>query len=117
MKQWNREWGVRKAVEHWNASLRAILGYAEVAQILPVLYEDLVSTETTLDGVAEFLAIDPQPLRLRWQMKKRSEPMPATGAGAQQIAVKDVEFVRERMDYDALARVAQLARGPVRDPT
>ena len=114
---WDQEWGPRKAVEHWNASLRAILEYAKVAQILPLLYEDLTATEATLDGVAEFLAIDPKPLRLRWQTKLRREPRPEPGAGEQKLAVKDAAFVRDLMDHDALARITQLVRRPVREPT
>jgi hypothetical protein len=114
---WNREWGPRKAVEHWNASLRAILEYAEVAQVLPLLYEDLTVSATTLDGVAEFLAIDPKPSHLRWQTKLRREPRPEPGAGEQQIAAADAAFVRQRMDHDALARVTQLSRRMVREPT
>jgi hypothetical protein len=104
-------------VEHWNASLRAILEYAEVAPILPLFYEDLTATETTLNGVAQFLAIDPTPLRLRWQTKLRREPRPEPGAGEQQLTVKDAAFVRALMDHDTLARVTQLSRRPVREPT
>ena len=102
--------GNNHAVEHWNASLRAILEYAEVAQILPLLYEDLTATETTLNGVAQFLAIDPKPLRLRWQTNLRREPRPEPGAGEQQLNVKDAAFVRDLMDHDAIARVTQLSR-------
>jgi hypothetical protein len=110
--QWNPDWGARKAVEHWNDSLRAILANAEVAQILPVLYEDLTASEAVIDGVAAFLAIDPTPLRLRWHQRLRPEPRPEAGAGAKTLAGKDVAFVRAVMDHDALARVTQLAGPP-----
>jgi len=108
---WNPDWGPRKAVEHWNASLKAILAYADAAPILPVLYEDLVACESTVDGVAAFLDIDPEPLRSGWK-NKRLENRPDPGAGADRLTAEDVAFITPAADHDALVRVTQLARRP-----
>jgi hypothetical protein len=113
MNNWNPDWGARKAVEHWNASLRAVLTYASVAPILPIIYEDLIATETTLDPVAEFLNIDPKPLRESWEKNRRPEARPQPGAGAARLAAEDVAYITANADQDALARVTRLARKPV----
>ena len=113
MNNWKPDWGARKAVEHWNASLRAVLTYASVAPILPVIYEDLIATETTLDPVAEFLNIDPKPLRESWGKSRRLEARPQPGAGAARLAAEDVAYITANADLDALARVTRLARQPV----
>ena len=107
---WNPDWGPRMAVEHWNDSLKAILEYADVAPILPVFYEDLVASEATVDGVAAFLDIDPEPLRTGWKNKARLENRPEPGAGADRLTAEDVAFITAAADQDALARVTQLAR-------
>lgn len=110
---WAPDWDARKAVEHWNASLRATLACGDVAPILPVVYEDLIASEETLDGVAEFLDIDPQPLRTAWRRMHRPEARPAPGAGAERLATEDVTFIAATADQGALDRVTQLARRPV----
>jgi hypothetical protein len=109
---WNPDWGPRKAVEHWNASLKAILAYSDAAPILPVLYEDLVASEATVDGVAAFLDIDPEPLRTG-RKNKRLENRPVPGAGADRLTAEDVAFITAAADQDALARVLQRARQSV----
>jgi hypothetical protein len=81
---WNPDWGSRTAVAHWNASLKAILAYADVAPILPILYEDLVASEATVDGGAAFLGIDPEPLRTGWKNKARLENRPGADAELQE---------------------------------
>lgn len=110
---WARDWDARKAVEHWNTSLRATLACGDVAPILPVIYEDLVASEAPLAGVAEFLGIDPQPLHVAWRRSSRREPRPATGAGAARLAADDVAFIQATADREALDRVTRLARRPV----
>ena len=112
-EDWNPDWGPRMAAEHWNASLKAILAYADVAPILPVLYEDLVASEATVDGVAAFLGIDPEPLRTGWKNKVRLERQPEPGAGADRLTAEDVAFITAAADHDALTRVTQLAHQPV----
>ena len=111
---WNPDWGPRKAVEHWNASLKAILAYSDVAPILPVVYEDLVASEATVDSVAAFLGIDPEPLRTGWR-NKRLQNRPEPGAGVSRLTAEDVAFIGAAADRDALARVFQLARRPTAD--
>lgn len=110
---WAPDWDARKAVEHWNTSLRAALACGDVAPILPVIYEDLVASEAPLAGVAEFLGIDPQPLHVAWRRSSRREPRPATGAGAARLAADDVAFIQATADREALDRVTHLARRPV----
>ena len=109
---WNPEWGPRKAVEHWNASLRAILACADVAPILPVIYEDLVADPATLDAVAGFLDIAPEPLRIRWKMVSKVERPRVAGAGAEQLSADDVAFIADSVDTEAFDRVTRLARRP-----
>jgi hypothetical protein len=110
---WDPDWGPRKAVEHWNASLQAILACADVAPILPVVYEDLIANDSTLDTVAEFLDIDPRPLRVGWRQMSRHAEQPEPGAGARRLTSEDVAFIAVAADQDALVRVMQLARRPV----
>lgn len=110
---WAPDWNARKAVEHWNASLQAILACADVAPILPVVYEDLIASESPLDGVAEFLDIDPNPLRAGWRKMARRDARPAPGAGADRLTAEDVAFIAAAADQDALDRVTHLARRPV----
>jgi hypothetical protein len=117
VSHWNPDWGPRVAVEHWNASLKAILAYADIAPILPVLYEDLVASEATVDGVAAFLDIDPEPLRTGWKNKVRPENQPEPGAGAERLTAEDVAFITAVADQDALARVTQLAHRITDRPT
>ena len=111
---WNPDWGPRKAVEHWNASLKAILAYADAAPILPVVYEDIVASEASLIGVSAFLGIDPEPLQTAWR-KTRLKNRPEPGAGAARLSAEDVAYITAAADHDALARVLQLAHRPVAD--
>lgn len=110
---WNPDWNARQAVAHSNESLRAMLGCADVAPLLPVVYEDLVSAEATLDAVAEFLDIDPQPLRAGWQRMSRRDRQPAAGAGAGRLAAEDRAYVAANADRETFERVTTLARRPV----
>lgn len=110
---WSQDWGSRKAVEHWNASLRATLACADVAPILPVLYEDLIANEATLDTMASFLEIDPGPLRTIWRSMARKERPPTPGAGESRLPAEDVAHIKANADLEALDRVTRLARTPV----
>lgn len=110
---WHPDWGARQAVAHWNDSLRATLACAEVAPLLPVVYEDLVSSEAALDAVAEFLDIDPQPLRAGWRNMSRRDQQPAAGAGAGRLAAEDKAYVDANAGRETFDRVTSLARRPV----
>lgn len=113
MTEWNAEWNARKAVEHWNESLRCTLAAADLAPVLPVVYEDLVAGEGPLAAVADFLEVDPAPLREAWRIRARKEPPHPPGAGIAKLEPEDAAFIDAAADRDALDRVVRLARRPV----
>lgn len=111
--EWNPDWDAQQAIRHWNESLRATLACVDVAPLLPVVYEDLVATESTLDAVAEFLDIDPEPLRAGWRRMSRRDRQPAAGAGAARLTAEAVATIAAHADHEACGRVTALARRPV----
>jgi len=111
--EWNPEWNARKAVEHWNESLRCTLAAADLAPVLPIVYEDLVAGDGPLAAVADFLEVDPSPLREAWRLRSRKESPPPPGAAVAALEPEDAAFINAAADRDALDRVVQLARRPV----
>jgi hypothetical protein len=108
---WRPDWDARQAVIDWNRCLAETLAWSEKARILPVIYEELTSTESSVDRLACFLGIDASPLHDTWRDLARSTPS-APGNGANQLEANEREFIRCHADYSAYERVLELASAP-----
>lgn len=71
VQHWNPAWGAAMAVDHWNASLRAMLACADAAPLLPVVYEDLLASPESIVRIGEFLDVDPAPMTAAWLRMRR----------------------------------------------
>ena len=87
---------------------------ADLALMLPIVSEDPVAGDGPLTAEADFLDVDPAPLRKASRHRSCKEPPPPPGSGVGSLESEDAAFVNAAADHDALDRVVHLARRPER---
>ncbi len=107
---WPADWGVSKAIEHWNAAIAAVLPWMTRPNLLPIEYEALTTDPSIVLRLAEFLAVDPAPMTKMWEIQRRYGPAQLSGRGIEQLAENDLALISKAADLDGLLAVRARAR-------
>jgi hypothetical protein len=107
---WDPDWGVRKAVEHWNACVAAVLPWMSRPNLIPVEYEALATDASVVTAIARFLDVDAGPLVKMWQIQRQYGPSRVSGAGYERLSKADLEVIAKTADLGGWARIRSRAR-------
>jgi hypothetical protein len=107
---WHPDWGVGKAVEHWNSCISATLPWICRPNLLPIEYEALVTDPSVVLGIAGFLGVDPQPMVKMWEIQRKYGPSQVSGLGYERLSKVDRKRIEERANVEGWTALRMRAR-------